>query len=53
MSMFFTCPHCGNNLDHGERCDCRTVAERTARPQAVDKKTEKANPHRPVLARGA
>ena len=19
---YWTCPHCGTNLDHGEKCDC-------------------------------
>ncbi|MBR1763062.1 MAG: hypothetical protein IJ731_06820 [Eubacterium sp.] len=23
MSMFETCPHCGANLDPGEKCDCQ------------------------------
>lgn len=22
MSIYRTCPHCGANLDPGERCDC-------------------------------
>lgn len=21
--FYYTCPYCGANLDHGERCDCR------------------------------
>ena len=55
MSMYYSCPYCGNNLDHGERCDCKEVAEHTARPQVGEKMPERqtANPHRPVLARGA
>ena len=20
--QYWTCPYCGSNLDHGERCDC-------------------------------
>lgn len=23
MAMFDTCPHCGANLDPGEKCDCK------------------------------
>lgn len=23
MAYYHTCPHCGANLDPGERCDCR------------------------------
>lgn len=23
MSYYWTCPDCGNNLDSGERCDCK------------------------------
>lgn len=30
MSYYRTCPHCGANLDPGERCDCRGN-EKTAR----------------------
>lgn len=22
MSMYWTCPYCHSNLDHGEHCDC-------------------------------
>lgn len=22
-SYYWTCPYCGNNLDPGEKCDCR------------------------------
>ena len=22
MAYYWTCPHCGSNLDPGERCDC-------------------------------
>lgn len=25
---YTTCPHCGSNLDFGERCDCQTQAEK-------------------------
>lgn len=26
MSIYRTCPHCGANLDPGERCDCTAPA---------------------------
>ncbi|WP_155998426.1 hypothetical protein [Lachnoclostridium phytofermentans] len=22
MKDYWTCPHCGANLDHGEKCEC-------------------------------
>ena len=25
-SYYWTCPHCGANLDPGEKCDCRQVS---------------------------
>lgn len=25
MAIFITCPQCGSNLDHGERCDCQRI----------------------------
>lgn len=25
MSFYNTCPHCGANLDPGERCDCEEI----------------------------
>lgn len=30
MSYFTTCPHCGANLDPGEKCDCRKALEKEA-----------------------
>ena len=27
MSFYKTCPHCGANLDPGERCDCQDKEE--------------------------
>ena len=53
MSLFYTCPDCGSNLDHGEICHCKEKVARTTLPQSGERKPEKANPHRPVLARGA
>lgn len=23
MAYYWTCPECGANLDHGEKCDCQ------------------------------
>ena len=40
MSMYKTCPICGANLDHGERCACgeiETAALRTPREAIVDR----------------
>ena len=31
MAYYRTCPHCGANLDPGERCDCRPALEAEAR----------------------
>lgn len=31
MSYYRTCPHCGANLDPGERCDCRPALQAEAR----------------------
>lgn len=28
MAYYNTCPHCGCNLDPGERCDCQDAHER-------------------------
>lgn len=37
-SYYWTCPRCGANLDHGERCDCTeggvSEAEALSRRQA-------------------
>lgn len=27
MGYYRTCPYCGNNLDPGEICDCKKVAD--------------------------
>lgn len=32
MGIYKQCPHCGANLDPGERCDCGEQKERTASP---------------------
>lgn len=29
MSFYKTCPHCGDNLDPGEKCDCQEQAKET------------------------
>lgn len=26
MAFYHTCPHCGSNLDPGEKCDCESEA---------------------------
>lgn len=28
MAYYNTCPHCGSNLDPGERCECESRKER-------------------------
>lgn len=38
MSYYRTCPHCGANLDPGERCDCTPPAKSKALA-SLDKKT--------------
>lgn len=36
MSIYRTCPHCGANLDPGERCDCgrkeKSAVRRESKP---------------------
>ena len=40
MAYYNTCPHCGANLDPGERCDCpEALREFTPKPR------KKANPY--------
>lgn len=39
MCYYRTCPHCGANLDPGERCDCREKGN--GLPSATN--TEQAN----------
>lgn len=60
MSKYRTCPNCGCNLDHGERCDCenRTPAPQTAESAGAlatpDKPKERAKPALdPALVPGA
>lgn len=38
MKPFRTCPHCGANLDPGEKCDCPDQTEQDARQEADVKK---------------
>lgn len=38
MSYFRICPHCGANLDPGERCDCTPLAKSQTSGN-LDKKT--------------
>lgn len=28
MPYYITCPHCGSNLDPGEKCDCQSQKEK-------------------------
>ena len=51
---YITCPYCGNNLDPGERCDCRDEIVREQSPAAVKEKHKPAtaNPWEPVLVPG-
>lgn len=48
---YFTCPYCGNNLDPGERCDCRDEVIREQSPAVKKKANQPAtgNPREPVL----
>lgn len=39
MAYYTTCPHCGANLDPGERCDCQDKKEPSLR-----KKNKKEHP---------
>ena len=43
MAQYWTCPWCGDHLDHGERCECMD-----RRPETVE--TARATP--PERARG-
>lgn len=38
MSYFHPCPHCGANLDPGERCDCASPSKSQTLTN-LDKKT--------------
>lgn len=40
MPYYKTCPYCGDNLDPGERCDCRDKGKEAEQPKATDKKGE-------------
>lgn len=42
MSYYRTCPHCGANLDPGERCDCQR--EPGANSQALGNLQQKGLP---------
>lgn len=42
MKFFRTCPHCGSNLDPGEKCDCQKHREHKERKeQKYDEKNRK------------
>ena len=36
MAYYNTCPHCGCNLDPGERCDCQDAHERKRRKRIAN-----------------
>lgn len=38
MAFYNVCPHCGANLDPGERCDCKE--QQSERQQAAEKAKE-------------
>lgn len=44
--MYWTCPDCGANLDHGERCDC---CSKKNRPRAATLKAAKAITHQQYI----
>ena len=48
---YITCPYCGNNLDPGERCDCRDEIVKEHPPETAKKahQSATANPREPVL----
>lgn len=31
MNSYWTCPHCGANLDFGEKCDCEEIEDTNRR----------------------
>ena len=33
MAYYVTCPNCGANLDHGERCDCLEELKKSVRSE--------------------
>ena len=47
---YWVCPHCGSNLDHGERCTCQDGKVKDAAPEVA---REARNRREPVLAPGA
>lgn len=56
---YWVCPHCGSNLDHGERCTCQDGKVKDAAPEAgqsagqLATAREARNRREPVLAPGA
>ena len=54
MPYFRTCPHCGSNLDPGEKCDCQsqekqvTIKRKPQRRAAATIKT-RASTDRPLV----
>ena len=54
MSYYVTCPHCGANLDPGERCDCLKDFKRSKRDDYFvareARKIKRAAPHKEQTA---
>lgn len=53
--LYYTCPHCGANLDPGERCDCRDQKkkeENYADCKSTTRKDAGAGEHRAVQIAG-
>lgn len=42
MGAFKTCPHCGANLDPGERCDCQAQGAEEKRETTERKEAKTA-----------
>lgn len=49
------CPHCGNNLDPGEHCDCQDTQGRYANTEPAPGAAQSATPDKPepLLITGA
>ena len=36
MAYYWTCPDCGANLDHGEKCDCKNETSKNKKEELVN-----------------
>ena len=45
MAQYIKCPHCGANLDSGEKCDCQKEAEKM---QSAECKVQNSGEKLPV-----